>query len=97
MNKPVRTAKQEALSAVSALPDDASFDDIFYQLLLLQRIREGIDEIEADRNVSPEEAAAQLANFRALILEGLESGPGVEADEAFFEELRAEIRTRAAE
>lgn len=97
MNKPARTAKQEALSAVDALPDDASFDDILYQLFLLQRIREGIEEVEADRNASPEEAAAQLASFRALILEGLESGPGVEADEAFFEELRAEIRTRAAE
>ncbi len=40
---------------------------------------------------------ADIQRFRALIEEGLRSGPAVEADEAFFEELRAEIRTRAAE
>ncbi len=40
---------------------------------------------------------ADIQKFRSLIEEGLASGPGVEADEAFFEELRAEIRTRAAE
>jgi hypothetical protein len=97
MNKPVRTAKQEALSAVDALPDDASFEDIVHRLHILRRLRDGFEDIETGRSVSPEEAAAQLASFRALILEGLESGPGVEADEAFFEELRAEIRTRAVE
>jgi antitoxin ParD1/3/4 len=39
---------------------------------------------------------ADIQRFRALIEEGLESGPAVEVDEAFFEELRAEIRTSAA-
>ena len=64
MNKPMRTAKQEALSAVNALPDDASFDDIVYRLHVLQRIREGLEDIEAGRTVSHEEALARLAKWR---------------------------------
>lgn len=40
---------------------------------------------------------ADIQGFRALVEDGLGSGPAVEADDALFEELRAEIRTRAAE
>jgi antitoxin ParD1/3/4 len=36
-----------------------------------------------------------VQKFRALIQEGLESGPGPVADAAFFEDLRARIRAGA--
>lgn len=64
MNKPVRTAKQEALSAISALPDDASFEEIVDRLHVLQRIREGLEDVEAGRTVSHEEAVDRLAKWR---------------------------------
>lgn len=34
--------------------------------------------------------------FRTLIREGLESGPGVVADEAYFEDLKARLRADGA-
>ena len=95
MNKPMQSAKQEALAAISALPEETSFDEIVYRLHVIQRIREGLEDIDAGRTVSHEDVKAELMDrlrFRALLLEGRDSGPGVEVDEAFFEDLRARIR-----
>ena len=64
MNKPMQSAKQEALAAISALPEETSFDEIVYRLHVIQRPREGLEDIEAGRTVSHEEALARLAKWR---------------------------------
>ena len=37
---------------IAALPDDASMEEIVYRLHVIQRIREGLEDIEAGRTVS---------------------------------------------
>lgn len=64
MNKPIPTPKQAALAAISALPEEASFEEIAYRLHVLEAIREGVEDIEAGRTVSHEEAKARLAKWR---------------------------------
>lgn len=63
MNKPTPTPKQAALAAISALPDETSFEEIAYRLHVLEAIRGGMDDVEAGRTVSHEEAKARLAKW----------------------------------
>ena len=63
MNKPTSTPEQAALAAISALPDGASFEEIADRLRVLEAIRAGVEDIEAGRTVSHEEAKARLAKW----------------------------------
>ena len=42
-------SKQEALSAIAALPDSVSFADIIYRLYVLENVRQGEKDIEEGR------------------------------------------------
>jgi hypothetical protein len=43
------TAKQEAMETIERLPDDASLDEIVYRLFVLNKIHQGIQDIDAGR------------------------------------------------
>lgn len=49
MNRLARTPKQEAAAMIAALPDDASIEEIFYRLYVLEHIRAGVADLEAGR------------------------------------------------
>lgn len=49
--------------ALSELPEDATIDDAIKQLLLLKRIKEGVDDAKAGRTVSQEEARERMARW----------------------------------
>ena len=49
------TAKEDVLRIIERLPDDASLEDIQYQIYVLQKIDYGLADIEADRTISEEE------------------------------------------
>lgn len=58
MNKPTPTPKQDALSAISALPHDTSFEEISYRRYVIEAIREDMADIEAGRTWSHAEGMA---------------------------------------
>ena len=60
----MQTAKQDAAALIEALPDDASIEDIQYRLYVLEKVRAGLAEVEADQDISHEEAMARLAKWR---------------------------------
>ena len=45
----MQTAKQEALAAINALPDEATFEEIQYRLYVLEHVRAGLAELDAGR------------------------------------------------
>lgn len=59
-NDHVNTAKEEVRKLLERLPDEESFEDIQYQLYLLDEIRRGSEEIERGEGVGQEEAARRL-------------------------------------
>jgi predicted transcriptional regulator len=63
MNKPTRTPKQDAAAMIAAMPDDASIEEIFYRLYVLEHIRAGAADIEAGRTVPHEEVVADLRKW----------------------------------
>ena len=48
-------AKEEARKLIEKLPDDATWDDIMYELDVRQKIEVALDELDAGKVVSQEE------------------------------------------
>ncbi len=57
------TPKQATLDLIQRLPDDASFEDIQYEVYVLQKIEAGLREVEAGESVSHAEAGRRLSRW----------------------------------
>ncbi len=54
------TPKQAARHLIEHLPEEASWDDIMYELYVKQKIEEGLADIEAGRTIPHEQLKAEL-------------------------------------
>jgi predicted transcriptional regulator len=54
------TPKQAAKELIEHLPDQASWNDIMYELYVKQKIEEGLADIEAGRTTPHEQVKAEL-------------------------------------
>jgi len=52
--------KQQAHKLVDELPDDASWEDLIYQVALHRAIEKGIDEADAGQLIAAEDVLRQL-------------------------------------
>ncbi len=55
--------KQEAIDAISALPDDADLDDIMYRLYVLDKVRKGRKAAEQGRTTSSEDLKREIETW----------------------------------
>ena len=56
----MQSAKQAAKEIIDHLSDQASWDDIMYELYVKQKIEEGLADIEAARTIPHEQVKAEL-------------------------------------
>lgn len=56
----MQTAKQAARQIIEHLPEQASWDQIMYQLYVKQKIEAGLADVRAGRTVSHDEVKAEL-------------------------------------
>ncbi len=49
------TAKEEAIKAISRLPEEASWDEIMYKIYVKRKIEEGLRAADEERTVPHEE------------------------------------------
>ena len=54
------SAKDAARQIIERLPEQATWDDIMYELYVKQKIEEGLADIEAGRTIPHEEVKAEL-------------------------------------
>jgi predicted transcriptional regulator len=59
-NHLMRSAKDAARQIIEHLPDQATWDDIMYELYVKQKIEEGLADIEAGRTIPHEEVKTEL-------------------------------------
>ena len=52
--------KQEALRLVEKLPEDASWDDLMYEIYVRQAIESGLKDSDAGKTVDVEEVRARF-------------------------------------
>ena len=60
---PATSPKQAARRLVDRLDDNASFEDIQYELYVVQQIERGLREVEDGKTVSHAEARAHLSRW----------------------------------
>lgn len=57
------SAKEAARQIIEHLPEQASWDDIMYELYVKQKIEAGLADVRAGRTVSHEEVKAEFAGY----------------------------------
>ncbi len=64
-NKSMQTqnAKQEALLAIEQLPDSVDFNDIVYRLYVINKIHQGIKDIEEGNVISHDDLKHEIEQW----------------------------------
>ncbi len=58
-----QTAKQEAIDAIQRLPDSAPLDEIVYRLYVLNKVQQGMKDVDAGRGMKSEELAREIEQW----------------------------------
>lgn len=59
MNRP----KAQVATMLTALPDDASLEDIQYHLYVLEKVKRGVDRAETEGTIPHEDVKARLGKW----------------------------------
>jgi len=59
----LQNSKQDALDAIQQLPDNVALDEIVYRLYVLNKINQGMQEVEDGKGISQEELAREIEQW----------------------------------
>ena len=59
----MQTTKQEAIEAISKLPDSATIEDMMYRLYVIDKIHAGLDDVRNGRVVTTEELKREIQSW----------------------------------
>ena len=57
------TLKQEAIRAISSLPDDAPIDDVMYRLYVIDKVSKGQAALKEGRTITTEELLKEIESW----------------------------------
>ena len=60
---PTETAKQQALSAIQRLPENVELDEIVYRLHALDKVHQGLGDVDAGRTLSTDELDREIEQW----------------------------------
>jgi len=55
--------KDEVQTMINSLPNDCTMEDIQYHLYVIEKIQNGMDDIDQGRTISHEEAKEKMAKW----------------------------------
>jgi predicted transcriptional regulator len=59
----METLKQEAMNAISKMPETADIDDIIYRLYVIDEVRKGREAIQPGKVITAEELREDLQSW----------------------------------
>jgi len=59
----MKSLKNEALAAISSLPDDTSVDEIMYRLYVIDKVRKGQEAAEEGKTITAEELEKEISSW----------------------------------
>ena len=59
----LQSPKQNALDAIQQLPDNVAFDEIVYRLYVLNKINQGMQEVDEGKGISQEDLAREIEQW----------------------------------
>jgi hypothetical protein len=57
------SAKQDAIDAISRLPDNVPLEEIVYRLYVLNKAHQGMQDIEAGKVISSDDLAKEIEQW----------------------------------
>jgi hypothetical protein len=57
------TDKQDAIEVIEQLPDNVPMDEIVYRLYVVNKVRRGMQDVEAGRGISSEDLAREIEQW----------------------------------
>lgn len=61
--QPLQSAKQEAIETIQKLPDNIDLDEIVYRLYVINKIQQGMQDVEAGHTISHEELTREIEQW----------------------------------
>jgi predicted transcriptional regulator len=59
----METLKQEAIKAISKLPESANIDDIMYELYVIDKVKKGREAAERGESISIEDLKREIQSW----------------------------------
>lgn len=59
----MKTLKQEVIDAIQAMPEDAELDDIMYRVYVLDKIRQGQQDVREGKVFTSEELKKEIQTW----------------------------------
>ena len=59
----MKTAKEEVIKILDAIPDDATFEDIQYHIYVREKIEKGLGDIEKGKTLSHSEVKNRMSKW----------------------------------
>ena len=59
----METLKQQAIKAISKLPESASIDDIMYELYVIDKVKKGREAAERGESISIEDLKKEMQSW----------------------------------
>ncbi len=59
----ILSAKETSLNLIKKLKDDITYEEIMYELYFLQKIEDGMKDVENGRTISHEEVKKELGKW----------------------------------
>jgi predicted transcriptional regulator len=59
----MKSLKNEALAAISSLPDDTSVDEIMYRIYVIDKVRKGQEAAAAGKTITTEELEKEIGSW----------------------------------
>jgi predicted transcriptional regulator len=59
----MKTVKEEAIRAISSLPDSAPIDEIMYRLYVIDKISKGQSALKEGRTITTEELLKEIESW----------------------------------
>lgn len=59
----MQTLKQEAIDAISKLPETANLEEIMYRLYVIDRVKKGLDAIKRGESISVADLKTEIGSW----------------------------------
>jgi predicted transcriptional regulator len=58
-----QSIKQEAINAIISLPETATIEDIMYRLYVIDKVRDGLDDVRNGRVITSDELEKEIQSW----------------------------------
>lgn len=59
----MQTAKQEVMETIQRLPDNVDYEEILYRIYVINKVHQGLEDVENGRTITSEELEREMEQW----------------------------------